>query len=96
MKPLPFYSLVRTRGPGSHVDPNKPLGLGVVLGRSEGPDGWGYAVGIGEISYSFGHDELIPLGCVVDRLVIYGTDAEIEGRYGRLVSADVPARDNDE
>lgn len=77
-EPLPFYSLVRTRGPGTHVDQNKPLAVGVVTGRSEGAEGWVYAVSVGEINYGFGHDELIPLGCVLDRVVIYGTDEELE------------------
>lgn len=82
MEPLPFYALVRTRGPGAGVDPNKPLGVGVVLGRSEGPGGWVYSVAIGEVSYSFGHAELIPLGCVLDRVVIYGSDEELEAAQG--------------
>lgn len=81
MDPLPFYALVRTRGPGTHVDPNKPLAVGVVLGRSEGPGGWVYSVSIGETTYSFGHEELIPLGCVLDRVVIYGSDEELEAAH---------------
>lgn len=71
VEPLPFYSLVRTRGPGTHIDPNKPLALGAILGRSEGPAGWWYAVMIGEATYSFEHDELVPLGIVLDRSVFY-------------------------
>ncbi len=81
MDPLPFYALVRTRGPGTHVDPNKPLAVGVLLGRSEGPGGWVYSVSIGETTYSFGHEELIPLGCVLDRVVIYGSDEELEAAH---------------
>jgi hypothetical protein len=76
--PLPFYSLVRTRGPGTCVDPNKPLGLGAVLGRAQGPSGWEYAVIIGETTYSFAHDELEPLGVVLvlqPEFVIYGVAA---------------------
>ncbi len=69
--PLPFYSLVRTRGPGTCVDPNKPLGLGAVLGRAQGPSGWEYAVIIGETTYCFAHDELEPLGVVLDRSVFF-------------------------
>lgn len=78
MEPLQLYELVRSRGPGMHVDPNKPIAIGVVLGRSEGASGWVYSVSIGETSYSFAHDELIPLGCVLDRVVIYGSDEELE------------------
>lgn len=78
MEPLAFFSLVVTRGPGTHVDPDKPVALGVVLGRSEGDDGWGYAVLIGEQTCSFHHDELIPLGCALDREVIYGTTEDLE------------------
>ena len=78
MDPLPFYSLVCTRGPGTRVNPTKPLALGVVLGRSEGPDGWGYSVMIGEHTYAFGHDELIPLGHVVNRAIMYGSAEELE------------------
>jgi hypothetical protein len=70
-EPLPFYALVITRGPGTHIDRNKPLALGAVLGRSEGVDDWDYAVMIGEQTYSFQHDELIPLGVVLDRSVFY-------------------------
>lgn len=81
-KPLPFYSLVRTRGPGTRVNPNKPLAVGVVTGRSEGPEGWVYSVSIGEINYKFGHDELIPHGCVLDRVVIYGSDEEPSAAEG--------------
>lgn len=78
MEPIPFFTLVTTKGPGTHVNPYKPVALGVVLGRSEGPRGWGYAVMIGERTYGFDHDELIPLGAVVDQAVIYGTDDELE------------------
>lgn len=78
MEPLPFYALVRTRGPGTWAHPDKPLAVGVVTGRSEGPNGWVYAVSIGETNYSFAHDELIPLGCALDRAVIYGTTADLE------------------
>lgn len=70
-EPLPFYALVRTRGPGTHLDPNRPLAVGAVLGRSEGPSGWVYAVSIGETAYSFEHHELIPLGVVLDRSAFY-------------------------
>lgn len=83
MEPLPFYALVRTRGPGTSVDPSKPLAVGVVLGRSEGPEGWVYSVSVGEVSYSFTHEELIPLGCVLDRVVIYGSDEELEAAQER-------------
>lgn len=78
MEPLAFFSLVLTRGPGTHVNPNKPVALGVVLGRSEGDEGWGYSVLIGEQTYAFSHDELIPLGCALDRAVIYGTTEDLE------------------
>lgn len=70
-EPLEFYALVRTRGPGTHVDPDKPRALGAVVGRSEGPTGWAYAVMIGEVTYAFDHDELIPVGVVLDRSVFY-------------------------
>jgi len=70
-EPLASYALVRTRGPGTQVDPRKPLALGAVLGRSEGPHGWVYAVAIGEQTYSFEHDELIPIGVVLERSVFY-------------------------
>jgi hypothetical protein len=69
--PLPFYSLVHTRGPRAGVDPDKPLALGAVLGRALGPDGWVYSIGIGETSYTFTHDELEPIGVVLDRSVFY-------------------------
>ena len=78
MEPIPFFSLVTTRGPGTHVNPYKPVALGVVLGRSEGPEGWGYAVLVGEQTYGFDHEELILLGAVVDRTVIYGTTEDLE------------------
>lgn len=81
MEPLPFYALVRTRGPGTWVEADKPLAVGVVTGRSEGPGGWVYSVHIGEISYSFDHDQLIPLGCVLDRVAIYGSDEELESAH---------------
>lgn len=78
MEPLPFFSLVLTRGPGTHVNPRKPVALGVVLGRAEGTSGWDYGVLIGEEIYRFSHDELIPLGCVLDRTVIYGTAEDLQ------------------
>lgn len=77
MEPLPFYALVRTRGPGTHLDPAKPLAVGVVVGMSQSVAGWHYAVSIGETSYAFDHSDLIFLGCVVDPMVIYGDDAEL-------------------
>jgi hypothetical protein len=70
--PLPFYSMVRTRGPGTWVDSDKPFALGAVLGRAQGPNGWTYSVSIGETSYVFAHDELDPIGVVLDRSVFYG------------------------
>lgn len=60
------------------VNPDKPLAVGVVIGRSEGSGGWVYSVSIGEMTYSFPRAELIPLGCVLDRVVVYGTDEELE------------------
>ncbi|WP_328328449.1 hypothetical protein OHA70_03555 [Kribbella sp. NBC_00382] len=72
VEPLPFYSLVNTRGPGTRVDPSKPVALGAVLGRAQGPNGWEYAVSVGETSYMFTHDELEPIGVVLDRSVFYG------------------------
>lgn len=78
MEPLPFFSLVLTRGPGTHVNPNKPVALGVVLGRSAGVEGWGYSVLVGEQTYAFSHDELIPLGCILDQVVIFGTTEDLE------------------
>jgi hypothetical protein len=69
---------VLTKGPGTHVNPNKPVALGVVLGRSEGDEGWGYSVLVGEQTYAFNHDELIPLGCTLDRAVIHGTTEDLE------------------
>jgi hypothetical protein len=74
--PLPYFSLVRTSPVGGRSR-EKPMALGVVLGRSEEGDGWGYAVIIGVKTYAFRHAELIPLGHVVDRTVSYGSDDEL-------------------
>lgn len=89
MDPSPFYALGRTRGPGTWDHPDKPTANGAVPGRREGPGSWIYAVSIGEISHSFAHDELIPLGCVLERVALYGSDAELEAAkelsgYSRL------------
>lgn len=78
MGPLPFYSLVRTGVPGSWVDKSCPLGLGVVVGRSEGFDGWYYAVMVGELCYDIKADDLVSLGWMVDRKLIYGLWEEFE------------------
>ena len=32
MEPLPFYALVRTCGPRTHQNPDRPLGVGVIVG----------------------------------------------------------------
>lgn len=76
-EPLPLYSLVRTRGPGSRVNPERPLGIGVVTERRAAPWGRVYAIAMGEVFYLFNHDEVIPLGCVLDPLVMSGADAEL-------------------
>lgn len=78
MEPLPFFSLVRTRPGSREYKKRQPLGLGIVLGRSEGLDGWHYSVMVGELCWHFRHDELIPLGWTVDRGLIYGTDEDLE------------------
>lgn len=71
-EPLPFYALVKTTGPGTWEDPHKPLALGAVLGRAQDESGlWNYAILIGEQTYGFTHDELVPIGVVLDRSVLY-------------------------
>ena len=79
MEPLPFFSLVRTRGvPGFRSGTTKPEALGIVLGRAEGFDGWHYSVMVGESCWDFKHDELIPLGWTIDRNINFGRRDELE------------------
>lgn len=77
MGPLPLFSLVRTRGPGSWVDKSKPLGFGVVVSQSADGGGWHYGVKVGEFLGDFSRAELLPLGWIVDAVVVYGTAEEV-------------------
>lgn len=86
--PLPFFSLVCPRRRGAGVSDSRPTGLGVVVGGSQGDSGWSYAVSFGGVTWSFEHNDLIPLGHIASREVIYGTDDELEALRGQLVHPD--------
>ncbi|WP_162872769.1 hypothetical protein [Austwickia chelonae] len=83
MHPLPLLSVVLTRTPLGRDD---CFGVGIVVDRIEiSTSLWGYSLIIGGGEHVFHDHQLIPLGYVADRLILYGARPDIMNNYGRLI-----------